>query len=76
MLCYFSESAVPDLINLRYDTSRYIVSVVYEGWKLIFDLIHSREPKLELYNLRKDFGERVNLVEDEPEIVGDFLDLL
>ena len=72
----FSESAVPDLINLRYDTSRYIVSVVYEGWKLIYDLIHSGKPKLELYNLRKDFGERVNLVEDEPEIVGDFLDLL
>jgi len=72
----FSESAVPDLINLKYDTSRYIVSVTYKGWKLIYDLINSKEPRLELYDLTKDFNERVNLVEDEPEIVKELFMLI
>jgi len=72
----FSESAVPDLINLRYDTSHYIVSVIYKGWKLIYDFIHDRKPRLELYNLKRDFDEHVNLVENEPEIVRELLGLI
>jgi len=64
----FSESAMPDLINLRYDTSRFVVSVIYGRWKLIYDLIHSREPKMELYDLQKDFSERINLINDNPDI--------
>ena len=72
----FSESAVPDLINLRYDTSRYIVSVIYKGWKLIYDFIHDRRPRLELYNLKRDFDEHVNLVENEPEVVKELLGLI
>jgi len=72
----FSESAVPDLINLRYDTERFIVSVIYRGWKLIYDLIHSREPNLELYDLRKDFSEHKNLANEKPEIVKELLKLV
>jgi len=72
----FSESAVPDLINLRYDTSRYIVSVIYKGWKLIYDFIHDKRPRLELYNLKRDFDEHVNLVENEPEVVKELLGLI
>jgi len=66
----FSESAKPDLINLRYDTSRFIVSVIYGRWKLIYDLIHSSEAKIELYDVQKDFSERVNLINDNPDIAN------
>ena len=64
----FSESAVPDLINLKYDTSRYIISVILGKWKLILDKIHSHIPKFELYDLEKDPDERHNLFEERKNI--------
>lgn len=53
-----SESARPDLINLKYDTSKKAVSCIVGEWKLI---INEMLNSLELYNIRKDFEEKVNL---------------
>ncbi len=72
----FSESAVPDLINLRYDTSRYIVSVLYRNWKLIFDKISCDKGCLELYDLSKDFDERNNLVSVENDVADKLYGLI
>lgn len=72
----FSESAVPDLINLKYDTSRYIVSVVFGKWKLILDKIHSNTPELELYNLEKDPEEKYNIVEEYRDVAENLVKLI
>lgn len=62
----FSESAKPDLTNLTYDTTKKVISCIYEGWKLI---INEFWGTTELYNLNKDFHEKINLVKSELEIV-------
>jgi len=72
----FSESAIPDLINLKYDTSRYIVSVVLGRWKLILDLIHSSVPMFELYDLAKDPNEKHNLFEEHKDVANDLIRLI
>jgi len=69
----FSESVVPDLINLRYDTSRFIVSCILGRWKLIYDYVRGTG-KIELYDLERDFEERNNLVEEEPEAAAKLFD--
>jgi len=61
----FSESAKPDIMNLRYDTSKKVISCIMEDWKLI---INEFGGTTELYNIHKDFSEKINLVRDELEV--------
>jgi arylsulfatase A-like enzyme len=57
-----SESAKPDLINLKYDTSKKAISCIVGRWKLIInEMLHS----VELYNIERDFEEKVNVVTNE-----------
>ena len=72
----FSESAVPDLINLKYDTSRYIVSVVLGKWKLIMDRIYSRSPRFELYDLKADPSEKRNLLKEYEDVAESLKELI
>lgn len=55
----FSESAKPELINLRYDTSKKVISCIAHKWKLI---INELLGTMELYNLEEDFYEEKNLI--------------
>lgn len=57
--CIFSESAKPDLINLRYDTRKKVISCIAGGWKLI---VNELLGTTELYNLTEDFHEKKNLI--------------
>jgi arylsulfatase A-like enzyme len=62
----FSESAKPDLINLKYDISkRRIVSCITGRWKLIMNDLHGTT---ELYNIKKDFEEKKNLANAQKEV--------
>ena len=72
----FSESAVPDLINLRYDTSKSIVSVTLGRWKLIMDKIHSSIPRFELYDLVADPNEKHNLFEEKRDLADRLTELI
>ncbi len=71
--CIFSESAKPDLINLRYDTSKKVISCIAGGWKLI---VNELLETAELYNLKEDFQEKNNLVTIEKEIYSDLASLI
>lgn len=53
-----SESARPNLINLRYDTSEKAVSCILGEWKLI---INEMLNSVELYNIQGDFEEKLNM---------------
>jgi len=64
----FSESAKPDLINLKFDTSKKIISCIKGNWKLINNELWGTQ---ELYNLEKDFHEKINLVETEKQIFNE-----
>ena len=58
----FSESAKPDLINLKYDKNVKAVSCIKEDWKLIInDLLNTKE----LYDMKNDFKEKHNVTEKE-----------
>ena len=61
----FSESAEPDLINLKYDMNKKVISCIEDGWKLIINRLYDKK---ELYNLRKDFKEKNNIIEMEKQI--------
>jgi len=61
----FSESAKPDLINLKYDMSNKTISCIKDEWKLI---INDIEDKKELYNLLIDFKEKNNVIDKEKQI--------
>jgi len=61
----FSESAKPDLINLKYNTSKKVVSCIAEGWKLI---INDFWGTTDLYNIEKDPYEKNDLATTELEI--------
>lgn len=69
----FSESAKPDLINLRYDTSEKVISCIIGEWKLVVNELFETT---ELFNLGKDFQERNNLVESESEIYKELMSLI
>jgi arylsulfatase A-like enzyme len=53
-----SESAYPDLIKLRYDTNKRVVSCTSGRWKLIVNEILD---SVELYDVEKDFEERIDV---------------
>jgi arylsulfatase A-like enzyme len=61
----FSESAKPDLINLRYDISKKVISCLKDEWKLI---INELWETTELYNIKRDLQEKNNLAEKETRI--------
>jgi len=69
----FSESAKPDLINLRYDLSKKAVSCIKGKFKLIFNELRGTK---ELYDLERDFQERNNLFDSEDEICKELLSLI
>jgi len=60
-----SESAKINLNNFSYDHKRSIFSYRGERWKLILDNIKGTK---ELYDLKKDPGERNNLFEEENDL--------
>lgn len=60
----FSESAEPDLINLKYNLSRKAVSCILENRKLI---INQMRGTAELYDISKDFEEKTNLISIQKE---------
>lgn len=64
----FSESAKPDLINLRYDTSKKVISCIQDDVKLI---INELQGSIELYDLEKDFEERSNRLKSEKELCSE-----
>ena len=57
-----SESAKPDLINLRYNTRRKAVSCIVGEWKLI---INEMLDSVGLYNIKRDFEEKINMAATE-----------
>jgi len=58
----FSESAKPDLMNLKYDMNKKVISCINDGWKLIInELLDIKE----LYNIKQDFNEKYNLIINE-----------
>jgi len=69
----FSESAKPDLINLRYDLNKKAVSCIKDKFKLIFNELRGTK---ELYDLESDFQERNNLFDSEDEICKELLSLI
>lgn len=64
----FSESAKPDLINVRYDLSKKVVSCIKDSMKLI---INELQRTKELYDLKKDFQEKNNLCKSEEVLTKD-----
>ena len=78
MLCpksmpIFSESAKPYLINLRYNTSKKIISCIKDDRKLIKNEIKGT---MELYDLDKDFEEKRNCFESERKIANKMIFLI
>ena len=69
----FSESAKPDLINLRYDLSKKAVSCIKGKYKFIYNELRGTK---ELYDLGRDFQERNNLFDSEDEICKELLLLI
>lgn len=69
----FSESAKPDLINLRYDLSKKVISCIRGKFKLI---LNEFKGAIELYDLEKDFVEKNDLSEKEREISGELLHII
>ena len=61
----FSESAKPDLINLKYDTTRKVISCIKGTSKLIINEI---QDNIELYDIKKDYRENNNLFNIKEDI--------
>lgn len=61
----FSESAEPDLINLRYNLDKTVISCILDRFKLIRNQLTG---SVELYDIEEDFSERHNMVDDERDI--------
>jgi len=67
----FSESAKPNYHNLTHDVKNLLVSCIYNNWKLIKNDIYKT---IELYNLKNDFYEKVNLIEYEKSVSIELLE--
>jgi len=59
----FSESGEPDLINLKYNVEKKVISCINNDWKLIINELLNKN---ELYNIKQDFNEKNNLIINEP----------
>jgi len=69
----FSESAKPDLLNLRYDIRKKAISCILGEWKLIVNELHR---KVELYNIHRDINEKNNLVNEQKEVAENLQSLI
>ena len=69
----FSESARPDLINVKYDLTKKAVSCIKNPYKLITNQLKGT---VELYNIEKDFKEKRNLIDNNKEIYEEMLTLI
>lgn len=69
----FSESARPDLINLRYDTSKRVTACIKGKTKLI---INEFEGTTELYDLKRDFQEKNDCFQSEKELYKELESLI
>ena len=58
----FSESAEPDLINLKYNINKKAVSCIFGSYKIIINELRN---SIELYNIDQDFDEKDNLIDCE-----------
>jgi len=63
----FSESAVPDLINLRYDVEKKAFSCIFDSYKII---VNEMRDSVELYEIDRDFEESKNVVDCEENIAA------
>ena len=64
-----SESAKPDLINLKYDKKQYAISCILDNWKYIINKMTGEE---ELFNLSNDPHEKNNILEEKPILTNEF----
>jgi len=69
----FSESAKPDLINLKYNTNQKAISCIQGEWKLIINELWGTK---ELYHLEKDFEENYNFILSEKRIAKKLAQLI
>ena len=69
----FSESAKPDLINLKYDLSKRVISCIKGTYKLI---LNELDQTVELYDMENDFNERRNLFYSKEEKIKQLLSLV
>lgn len=69
----FSESAEPDLINLRYNVDKKAISCIKGNFKLILNEFKGTR---ELYDINKDFQEKNNLFDDKTETVKELVSLI
>jgi len=63
----FSESAVPDLINLKYNIEKKAFSCIFDSYKII---VNEMRNSIELYDIDGDFEENNNVVECEENTVA------
>lgn len=61
----YSESAKPDLINLKYDFRKHLVSCLIPPFKL---MVNRLSKTVELYNIEKDFEERENIIDSRGKL--------
>jgi arylsulfatase A-like enzyme len=69
----FSESARPNLINLKYDLTKKVVSCIKDPYKLI---TNQMKGTVELYNIEKDFEEKKNLIDRNKDIFEEIFALI
>lgn len=69
----FSESAEPDLINLKYNMNKRVISCIKNGWKLIINDYFGTK---ELYNIETDFFEKNNLIKSKYDLSENLLQLI
>jgi len=69
----FSESAKPDLINLRYNLEKKVISCIRDKYKIILNELLGT---VELYNLDTDFGERNNRFKEGEKLSSEMLSLI
>jgi len=69
----FSESAKPDLVNLRYNLGQKVISCIWNGYKLVINKLRNTT---ELYDINMDFEERKNLVGVEVDVYNDLRSLI
>lgn len=69
----FSESAKPDLINVKYNLDEKVTSCILGSHKII---LNDMKNSLEMYNIDRDFGEKRNIIDYEKEIASQLKNLI